>query len=91
MYIPAGAFWGAEDVEKMGQAGSLKGLKVTMKKHPSSLKVLGSVADKLEEVKDLDGEQILYRGPVRELCALAPNNVNTMACGVLFVSRDLFF
>ena len=25
----------------------------------------------------------LYRGPVRELCPLAPNNVNTMAAGAV--------
>lgn len=26
---------------------------------------------------------MLYEGPVRELCPLAPNNVNTMACAAL--------
>ena len=25
----------------------------------------------------------MYEGPVRGLCPLAPNNVNTMACGAL--------
>ena len=27
---------------------------------------------------------VLYEGPVRDLCPLAPNNVNTMACLSLF-------
>ncbi len=27
--------------------------------------------------------RVLWKGPVRELCPLAPNNVNTMACAAL--------
>jgi predicted dinucleotide-utilizing enzyme len=27
--------------------------------------------------------QVLYEGPVRDLCPLAPNNTNTMACAAL--------
>jgi hypothetical protein len=27
--------------------------------------------------------RILYEGPVRGLCAIAPNNVNTMACATV--------
>ena len=29
------------------------------------------------------GEVLLYDGPVRGLCPLAPSNVNTMACAAL--------
>ena len=31
----------------------------------------------------LTGEHVLYDGPVRELCRLAPNNVNTMAVAAI--------
>jgi len=81
LYVPAGAFWGGEDITKMADNGSLKGLKVTMKKHPASFKVLGELAEKIREVGD--ESVILYEGPVRQLCPLAPANVNTMACAAI--------
>ncbi|CAF1035847.1 unnamed protein product, partial [Didymodactylos carnosus] len=34
-----------------------------------------------------EGEVVLYHGPVRQLCSLAPNNVNTMAIGALVASN----
>lgn len=37
----------------------------------------------LKEKENLEGEQILYSGPVRQLCPMAPNNVNTMACAAI--------
>jgi len=83
IYVPCGAFWGADDIRKMADRGTLKGLSVTMKKHPTSLKLESPLKDKLEANKDADGPVILYRGPVRDLCSLAPNNVNTMAVGAL--------
>lgn len=81
LYVPAGAFWGGEDVKKMADQNSLKGLKVTMKKHPSSFKLVGELVKKNEQV----GEDpvILYEGPVRQLCPMAPANVNTMACAAI--------
>ena len=50
-----------------------------------TLKLKGYLAEKLEEVKaaGTTGETVLYEGPVRDLCPLAPNNVNTMACAAL--------
>lgn len=48
-----------------------------MTKHPSSLKLNGELKKRNDEVKDKP--VVLYEGPVRELCPLAPNNVNTMA------------
>lgn len=85
MYIPSGALWGARDVQKMSQGGSLKGLCVTMKKAPHHLKVYGSVLDKMEAAlaKGIQGETVLYDGPVRDLAPLAPNNVNTIAAAAL--------
>ncbi|KAK3084549.1 hypothetical protein FSP39_015202 [Pinctada imbricata] len=81
LYIPTGAFWGGEDIKKMADRGTLQGLKVTMTKHPTSFKLGGHLKTKLEEVKD--DSVVLYDGPVRELCPLAPNNVNTMAAAAL--------
>lgn len=78
LLIPSGALWGAQDIQKMSMGGSLTGLQITMKKHPSSLKLVGELKDKLQQCPE--GEEfIVYEGPVRELCPLAPNNVNTMA------------
>ena len=47
MYIPSGALWGARDIQKMSQGGSLKGLRVTMKKAPHHLKVASNFGTRL--------------------------------------------
>jgi aspartate dehydrogenase len=48
-----------------------------MRKHPTSFKLTGYIAELNAQVKD--EAVVLYDGPVRPLCSLAPNNVNTMA------------
>ncbi|XP_070572511.1 aspartate dehydrogenase domain-containing protein-like [Ptychodera flava] len=78
MYIPIGAFWGGEDIQKMANRGTLQGLKVTMKKHPDSFKLNGVLKEKNDAITG-NSAVVLYDGPVRDLCPLAPNNVNTMA------------
>ena len=50
VYIPGGALWGGPDIQKMADRGSLVGLSVTMKKHPSSMKLLGPLKDALDAV-----------------------------------------
>jgi len=82
LYVPSGALWGGEDIRKMADRGSLKGLRVTMRKHPSSLKLS---CPKLEAANAaVTTEAVtLYDGPVRQLCPLAPNNVNTMAAAAV--------
>jgi len=84
-YIPSGALWGAQDIAKMADLGTLGALKVTMKKEPSSFKVAPELQKKIDEYlkSESTDECILYEGPVRPLCPLAPNNVNTMACAAL--------
>merc|ERR1711884_19567 len=77
LYVPTGALWGGEDIRRMAERGTLTGLEVTMRFPPSSLKLKGDLALKNAKVRDVPLE--LYRGPVRQLCPLAPNNVNTMA------------
>ncbi|XP_054714872.1 aspartate dehydrogenase domain-containing protein-like [Uloborus diversus] len=88
LYVPSGAFWGAEDVRKLSEAGKLKSLHVTMKKHPLSLKLRGNLKEKNARVTD--DAVVLYDGPIRELCDLAPNNVNTMAVAAV-AAPDLGF
>ncbi|XP_045583336.1 aspartate dehydrogenase domain-containing protein isoform X2 [Procambarus clarkii] len=82
LYVPAGALWGAEDILKMADRGTLKALKVTMTKHPSSFKLKGDLEVKNAQVCGNESV-ILYDGPVRGLCPLAPNNVNTMAAAAI--------
>ena len=81
LYIPSGALWGGEDIRKMSERGTLTGLTVTMRKHPDSFKLSGDLRDKNAGVRDSAVE--LYHGPVRQLCPLAPNNVNTMAAAAV--------
>lgn len=91
LYIPSGALWGATDLLKMGQRGTLKALKVTMKKHPDSIKCFGDLVPINDKAKLAGpGETVLYDGPVRKLCPMAPNNVNTIAAAAL-AAPDLGF
>ncbi|XP_069806114.1 aspartate dehydrogenase domain-containing protein isoform X1 [Dendropsophus ebraccatus] len=81
LYVPSGALWGGEDIMKMADRGTLSGLKITMTKHPNSFKLEGKLAGKdLSAIRD---RTILYEGPVRQLCPMAPNNVNTMAAAAM--------
>lgn len=84
VYIPSGAFWGGEDIQKMSDAKQLKSLTVTMRKHPSSLKLEGFLKEKNMLVKDKP--VILYQGPVRDICSFAPYNTNTMAVAAVAAS-----
>ncbi|KAL4224172.1 hypothetical protein ACF0H5_017625 [Mactra antiquata] len=81
LYVPSGALWGGEDIRKMADRGTLQALKVTMRKPPQSFKLNEPLRSKNEMVKD--ETVVLYDGPVRELCPLAPNNVNTMAAAAV--------
>uniref|UniRef100_T1J5E0 Aspartate dehydrogenase domain-containing protein n=1 Tax=Strigamia maritima TaxID=126957 RepID=T1J5E0_STRMM len=81
LYVPSGAFWGGEDIWRMADRNTLRGLKVTMTKCPQSFKLEGYLK-KIND--DVESEAItLYNGPVRDLCPLAPNNVNTMAAAAI--------
>ncbi|KAK8752230.1 hypothetical protein OTU49_012626 [Cherax quadricarinatus] len=61
---------------------SHKALKVTMTKHPSCFKLEGDLQVKNALVSG-SKQVTLYDGPVRQLCHLAPNNVNTMAVAAM--------
>lgn len=85
IYLPRGALWAAEDIKRMSENGSLHALTVTMRKAPHHLKLVGRLQVALDAViaSGKAGEIVLYEGPVRDLCLLAPNNVNTMAAAAL--------
>lgn len=59
-------------------------------KHPSSFRVLGRLADLQKHALDQNNPVVLYEGPVKHLCPLAPNNVNTMA-GAAIAAHNLGF
>ena len=86
LYIPRGALPGLEEVLRMVDGGRLGAASITMKKHQSSLKFGRELDPPLEAT---ESEREIYRGPLRELCVLAPNNVNTMA--VLAMASELGF
>ena len=89
VYIPSGALWGGEDIRKMAERGTLTGLTVTMRKHPASFKLEGELRQRNDAV--LSSAEVLYHGPVRQLCPLAPNNVNTVSPTVTSCSRSWTF
>ena len=86
LYVPRGALPGLDEVLRMKASGKLAAARISMRKHPSSLKYSGPLDYPLEQTTT---ERVLYDGPLRKLCALAPNNVNTMA--VLALSSELGF
>jgi predicted dinucleotide-utilizing enzyme len=81
--IPRGALWGAVDLQALADNGGLAHLSICMKKHPDSFSGLKGQPKQILEAAIADsavGETTLFEGPVRDLCPLAPQNVNTMAC-----------
>ncbi len=92
LYVPGGALWGGEDIRKMSERGTLERLRVTMRKHPDSFKLVGALASALAAADFSDGRpKVLYEGPVRDLCPMAPNNVNTMAAAAVASGQGLGF
>jgi aspartate dehydrogenase len=102
--VPAGALWGAADLQKLAARGGLAELRLEMRFHPRSIRLpaedeggdkdaaLGAARDALRRAEASGAWPcVLYDGPVRGLCALAPNNVNTMAAACLAVHPALGF
>ncbi|KAM4013191.1 aspartate dehydrogenase domain-containing protein isoform 3-T3 [Anomaloglossus baeobatrachus] len=67
--------------ERFLSAANLLGLKITMTKHPKSFKLEGKLSEK--DLSTMQDRTVLYEGPIRQLCPMAPNNVNTMAAASL--------
>lgn len=94
VYVASGAFWGGEDIVKMGDRDLVRSLVITLRKHPDAFKLTEPLRSKLiyERAKSADrsNEIVVYSGPARELCRLAPNLVNTVAVGAI-VAEHLGF
>ena len=86
LYIPRGALPGLEEVLRMAAQSKLDGASVAMIKHPASLNYQRELDPPLAATT---ARREIYSGPLRELCSLAPNNVNTMA--VLAMASELGF
>ncbi|XP_076851686.1 aspartate dehydrogenase domain-containing protein isoform X2 [Brachyhypopomus gauderio] len=83
LYIPSGALWGGQDIQRLNDSGSLRALSIRMSKHPSCFRLAdGLLSDWSEE----EGRRVLFHGSVAELCPIAPNNVNTMAAAAIAAS-----
>ncbi|CAJ1076874.1 putative L-aspartate dehydrogenase [Xyrichtys novacula] len=80
LYVPSGALWGGQDIQRLNDSGGLKSLFIRMSKHPSCFRLTGDV---LSEWTEGEGRRVLFKGSVAELCPLAPNNVNTMAAAAV--------
>lgn len=81
LYVPRGALPGLEEVQRLRARGALAEARITMRKHPASLKVA--------DYTPSGGVDVVHDGPLRPLCDRAPNNVNTMA--VLALASGLGF
>ncbi|PAA52195.1 hypothetical protein BOX15_Mlig017120g2, partial [Macrostomum lignano] len=85
LFVPAGALWGGPDIERLAESGGLRSLQVTMTKRPDSFRFADPEMRRRNEeaAAATEGPTVLYEGPVRSLCPLAPNNVNTMAAAAV--------
>ncbi|KAL0993508.1 hypothetical protein UPYG_G00108930 [Umbra pygmaea] len=80
LYVPSGALWGGQDIQRLNDSGALKALFIRMSKHPSCFRLTGDV---LSDWSENEGRRVLFSGSVAELCPVAPNNVNTMAAAAI--------
>ncbi|XP_075993111.1 aspartate dehydrogenase domain-containing protein [Genypterus blacodes] len=80
LYVPSGALWGGQDIQRLNDGGGLKALFIRMSKHPSCFRLTGDV---LSGWTEGEGRRVLFSGSVADLCPLAPNNVNTMAAAAV--------
>ncbi|XP_055469592.1 aspartate dehydrogenase domain-containing protein isoform X4 [Psammomys obesus] len=79
VFVARGALWGTEDISRLDAAGGLQSLRVTMATHPDGFRLEGRLA----AAQSSGARTVLYEGPVRGLCPLAPRNSNTMAAAAL--------
>ncbi|KAG9342850.1 hypothetical protein JZ751_015057 [Albula glossodonta] len=84
LYVPSGALWGGQDIQRLNNNGTLSALFIRMSKHPSCFRLTG---DLLSDWEEGEGRRVLFKGSVSDLCTLAPNNVNTMAAAAIAAGR----
>ncbi|XP_053095268.1 aspartate dehydrogenase domain-containing protein isoform X1 [Pangasianodon hypophthalmus] len=83
LYVPSGALWGGQDIQRLNDSGVLKALSIRMSKHPSCFRLAGNL---LSDWSEGEGKRVIFHGSVAELCPIAPNNVNTMAAAAIAAS-----
>ncbi|KAG7334798.1 hypothetical protein KOW79_001394 [Hemibagrus wyckioides] len=83
LYVPSGALWGGQDIQRLNDSGLLKALSIRMSKHPSCFRLAGNL---LSDWSEGEGRRVIFHGSVAELCPVAPNNVNTMAAAAVAAS-----
>ncbi|XP_037982418.1 putative L-aspartate dehydrogenase [Motacilla alba alba] len=62
-------------------------LKVTMTKAPGSFRARGWLSPRVAAAVASGTRTVLYRGPLRPLCPLVPNNVNSLAAAAVAAPR----
>jgi predicted dinucleotide-utilizing enzyme len=95
IFIPSGALWGVDDIVKMAERQTLTALTISMRKPSQSFRLeepLQALLAAFEAEGPGGAASVeLYRGPVRGICPLAPNNVNTMAAAAIASGAGLGF
>lgn len=83
LIVPAGALLGGDEL--LMRRGGWDRVRITFRKHPDNLDFSESGFDPAA----IDGETLLYEGPVRGVAALYPRNVNTMVtCALVSTGLD---
>lgn len=105
IFVPTGALWGASDIAKMGARKGISALHITMRKPAASTRLeqpLQKIVEDfeqaerdcnhdMEKIAALPQSCVVFDGPIGDLCPLAPNNVNTMACAALASGPEIGF
>ena len=83
LIVPAGALLGGDDL--LMRRGRWQRVRITFRKHPDNLDFSESGFDPAS----IDGETVIYEGPVRGVAKLYPRNVNTMVtCALVSTGLD---
>ena len=83
LVIPAGALLGGDEL--LMRRGHWDRVRITFRKHPDNIDFSESGLDP----GAIDGETVVYAGPVRDIAKLYPRNVNTMVtCALVSTGLD---
>ncbi len=83
LLVPSGALLGGDEL--LSRSGRWKRVRITFRKHPDNI----DFADSGLDPDGIDGETVIYEGPVRGIARLYPRNVNTMVtCALVSTGLD---
>ena len=83
LLVPAGALLGGDEL--LSRSGRWDRVRITFRKHPDNI----DFADSGLDPDRIDGETVIYEGPVRGIARLYPRNVNTMVtCALVSTGLD---